>query len=538
MIEDGPLPSNMMVRPLLLSGVLDHAAERFGWRPVVSQEGDGTLVRLTFAALSARARCLATALLQLGVRPGDRVATLGWTTHRHLELYYAIAGIGAVCHTLNPRYADAQLTAIARLAGNRLAFVEADLADRWATLAPHCPDLERTIIMAGEYEALLSAEPLPEWPQFDETSASSMCFTSGTTGPPKGVAYSHRSTVLYALGGLATGKNGMGPKRTALMCVPMFHVNGWSKPHQAMLTGTGMVLPGRRQDAASLHALVTSEGVTTGYGVPTIWSDYCEHAPPSPSTLNHVVLGGGSAPRGLVRQLMARGIQVETGYGITETTAGLALGRDGPDTVDAAESTILDLSRWYRPMFGIETKVMGGDGRPVPQGEPGELWVRGNIVAASYYGGIASEAFQDGWFRTGDVVRVDGAGRLSVVDRIRDLVKSGGEWISSLELESQASAHPSVMEAAVIGLPHPRWAERPLLLVRLQRGHSLDVAALREHLVATCPRWWLPDAILDHGPIPRATTGKIDKRALRQAYDGWHFKADGLRRADGTVVPA
>ena len=530
----------MMERPLLLSCILEHGVRRFGHQEIVSREADGAVTRRSFADLGERCRRLAGALVDtLGVAMGDCVATMAWTTHRHLELYFALPGIGAVCHTLNPRYSDAQLVYILNHVGNRLAFVAPDLAERLRALQPQCPQLERLIVLDAEYDALVEATaPLTPWPEFDERSGCSLCFTSGSTGAPKGVLYSHRSITLYALGGIATGANGMGPEDCALMCVPMFHVNGWSKPFQAMITGAKMVLPGPQMDGASLQDLIADERATTAYGVPTIWLGYFEHLEKTgrgPGSLRRIGFGGGAPPKGLLRACERHGLTFSTGYGMTETVAGIGLGNHAPDLEKAEGDARLDLFRAHRPMFGIEAEARDADGAPLPADgrATGELVLRGNFIVGEYFDDPAATAAaftEDGWFRSGDTVSFDRFGRLRITDRIKDLVKSGGEWISSLELESAASTHAAVAEAAVIGLPHPKWAERPLMLLRLKPGATLDAEDLRAHLAEAVPKWWLPDAMECVESIPRNATGKPDKLALRQRHAGWHYDESGALR--------
>jgi acyl-CoA synthetase (AMP-forming)/AMP-acid ligase II len=530
--------STMMERSLLLSHVVDYGASAFGWQEVVSVGSDGALERLDFDAFRTRCLRAATALGALGVVPGERVATLAWTNRRHLELYFAIPGIGAVIHTINPRYSDAQISFILNHAGNRVVLVEPDIAERLRVIAKDCPALESICVLDDDWDAEVdAAAPLAAWPQIPETAGSSLCYTSGTTGDPKGVVYSHRSTLLYSLSGLATGKMRLDASATALMCVPMYHVNGWSKPYQAMLAGAKIVLPGPRMDGSSLVRLIDAERVTCGFGVPTIWLGLVEELRRTgrgAGSLRQISFGGGAVPRSLLGTLRDDfGVSVETGYGMTETTAGLCLGSDGPDYRAADAEGQLDLLARQRPIFGIDLRLAPQDGT---SGGAGELQVRGHFVTDGYFrnpDASAATMTEDGWFRTGDVVSRDTMGRVRVEDRLKDLVKSGGEWISSVSLEQAACAHPDVAEAAVIGLPHPKWAERPLLIVRLAADAVLSDQTLAAFLAEQVPSWWCPDATIALPDLPRTATGKTDKKALRVRFAGWHYDHDGVLQKAG-----
>ena len=534
----GAIASSMMFRPLLLAGILDYASDAYGYQQLVSCDEEGPLRQISFRAL--RDRCLKVSALlraRYTVEPGERVATLAWTNRRHLELYFAIPGLGAVIHTVNPRYSDEQIIMIINHARDRIVLVDADQEQRIRRLVAHCPSVEEVRVLDDGWDSDVDAtDPMQDWPEFPETSGSSMCYTSGTAGEPKGVIYSHRSTMLYALSGLATGKLGLHSQASTLMCVPMYHVNGWSKPFQAMLSGAKIVLPGRQMDGESLLKIIDEQHVTCGFGVPTIWLSVVEamrRHQRGPGSLSQIGFGGGAVPRSLLLALRDEfGVAVETGYGMTETTAGLALGSDGPDYWGASAEDQLDLLSRQRPIFGIELRSRdeAGDAVPADGISAGELEVRGNFVIGSYYENTEADqkAFtDDGWFRTGDAVSHDSMGRLRVEDRLKDLIKSGGEWINSLALEQAASGATGVAEAAVIGLPHPKWSERPLLVIRSVDRTEGDAESIAAFLRGCVQSWWQPDAIVFVDAIPKTATGKTDKKALRVMFEGCHYDESG-----------
>ena len=542
--------SGMMERPLLLSSILMHAESAFPYQDIVARQPDGTKARVTFPEFSKRCRRVAGNLdAKLNIKPGEMVATLAWNSLEHFELYFAIPGIGAVCHTLNLRYPDDQLVYVLNKARNRVIFTEADQLSRVLSLADRCPDLEIVVVigslpekLAGKIRILEYADLYDEkhtilqWPEFDERAASSLCYSSGSTGNPKGALYSHRSTVLYCLTGLASGLTSITPEATVLPAVPMFHVNGWCKAHQALIAGAKLILPGSQMSGESLVDLLDDEKVTVAFGVPTIWSSYFEHLKrinQRPKTLCTVGLGGGTPTKGLLKTIREEfGLEHCTGFGMTETTTGIGAGFYAPELHSMTAEEQTESGQKQRPFFGIEIRARQENEELAARDDSsaGELECRGHFVISEYFEDNEATAdclTDDGWFKTGDVISMDPEGRFRVVDRLKDMIKSGGEWISSQALESAASSHPEVIEAAVIGLPHPRWTERPLMLLRASEGVNLDTDSIRTLLKKQVPSWWIPEAIVLVDTIPHATTGKIDKKHLRATYSHWHYNDSG-----------
>jgi fatty-acyl-CoA synthase len=490
-----------------------------------------------------RAKRLARALLKLGIRPGDRVGTLAWNTFRHFELYYAISGIGAVCHTINPRLFDDQIVYIVNHAEDRLLFVDVSFAPLIERLAPHLPTECRIIWMTEEgaepaiapglplhpcHEALIGAEDEDfEWPEFDERTASSLCYTSGTTGNPKGVLYSHRSTVLHALG--ASLPDGIAICAFDAVCpvVPMFHVNAWAIPYAVPMQGAKLVLPGPRLDGQSLYQLFEAEQVTLGLGVPTVWLGFEAHLSATGarcSSLRRILSGGSAVAPSMVEAFARHGIDVRQGWGMTEmsplgTTATLKAKHLGLDP----DAQMKVKAKQGRPVFGVEMKVVDDAGQPQPHdgASMGELLVRGPWIVNGYFEDAEASAAamdEDGWFRTGDVATIDPDGYMQIMDRRKDVIKSGGEWISSIDLENAAIAHPDVAEAAVVAVPHPRWAERPLLVVTPRADCRPQCDDLIKFLAEHFPRWMLPDDVVVLEELPHTATGKVMKIRLREMF--------------------
>ncbi|MBV9858854.1 MAG: long-chain-fatty-acid--CoA ligase [Alphaproteobacteria bacterium] len=528
----------MSDRPLLVSAMIAHAARYHGDTEVVSRTVEGALHRYTYAAAERRAKQVANALLRLGIAPGDRVATLAWNTHRHFELYYGISGIGAVCHTINPRLFDDQIVYIVNHAADRLLFVETSFVPLIERLAPRLPPDCRIVLLGeadtalpvlGPYEKLIEDESDElAWPEFDERCASSLCYTSGTTGQPKGALYSHRSTVLHAFGLSLPDATAMSARDTVAPVVPMFHANAWGVAYAAPMNGTKLVLPGPRLDGRSLYELFETEGVTLSLGVPTVWlgfEAYLSQTGARCTTLKRILSGGSAVPLSLMEAFENRhGIEVVHGWGMTEMSPlGSAsalkakhLGLDKP-------AQLAVKSKQGRPIFGVEMMIADEMRRPLPHDgkSVGELLVRGPWIVSGYFEdteATAAAVESDGWFHTGDVATIDPDGYLQLTDRRKDVIKSGGEWISSIDLENAAMAHEDVAEAAVIAVPHPRWAERPLLIVTPKPGRRPERDALIAFLGKRFPRWMLPDDVVSLPELPYTATGKIMKTRLREMF--------------------
>jgi fatty-acyl-CoA synthase len=533
----------MQPQPLLISSIIRFAARHHPRTEVVSREPDGTLVRTTYTALEQRARRLAQVLCHLGVQPSERVATLAWSNLRHLELYYAVSGMGAICHTLNPRLPPEQIAGIAHHAGDTLLFVDPGLAPLLATLAPLVEGCVRNVVVmapAGQmpavalppamrllcYEALMDAADAEfDWPQFDENTASGLCYTSGTTGRPKGVLYSHRSTVLHAMAMNGADVLGLRARDRILPAVQMFHVNAAGVPFAAPLAGAALLLPGRWLDGASLLALLDAERATVGWGVPTVWLGLLRHLEQTgarPATLRRIAIGGAACPRHLSERMRLYGVEVQHNWGMTESSPLGTYNQptSAHDGLDADAS--LDLAcKQGRALFGVDLKIVDPAERELPWDglAAGRLMIRGPWVIQRYFGEAAPDAAgQDGWFDTGDVASIDADGFVLIVDRAKDMIKSGGEWISSVMLEDMARAHPAVADAAAIAVPHPQWQERPVLIVVARPGHAPDPDAVRAFLAGRLRRWTVPDAIIVIEELPLTGTGKVDKRTLRARF--------------------
>jgi fatty-acyl-CoA synthase len=524
--------------PLLISRVIEHAARFHGDTEIVSRLVDGRVHRYTYAAAERRSRRLARALQRLGVQPGDRVGTLAWNSYRHFELYYGISGIGAVCHTINPRLFDEQIVYIVNHAQDRLLFVESSFVPLVERLAPQLPAQCRIVLLepaetalpvAGLYDELVAAENDEgfAWPDLDERDAAALCYTSGTTGNPKGVLYSHRSTVLHTLGASVPSAIAMTASDVVCPIVPLFHACGWGTAYTAPMNGAKLVYPGPRLDGASLFELFEAEGVTISLGVPTVWlgfDAYLREKDARCATLRYVLSGGSAVPPSLIASFENRGIDVLQGWGMTEMSplGTVSALKARHQTLDAAGKRAIK-GKAGRPVFGVEMKIVNDEGEELPRdGEAvGELLVRGPWIASGYFENPeASQAAveADGWFHTGDVASIDPDGYLTIADRRKDVIKSGGEWISSIDLEVAAMAHPAVAEAAAIAVSHPRWGERPLLIVTPRGGGRPERAALIAFLGERFPRWMLPDDVVVIDELPHTATGKVMKTRLREQY--------------------
>jgi acyl-CoA synthetase (AMP-forming)/AMP-acid ligase II len=532
----------MMDRPLLVSSILEYAADYHGEAEMVSCTADQPVYRTTYAALRPRIKQLANALIsRLGVGQGDRVATLAWNDHRHFELYYAIAGIGAVTHTINPRLFPEQIAYIVNHAEDRYLFTDPMFLPLVERLAPQLTTLEGIFALsdhahmplcgldAGCYETLIADQPATfEWPVFDETTACGLCYTSATTGKPKGALYHHRSTVLHALAISLPDAMGLNARETVLPVVPMFHVNAWGLPYVCPLVGARMVMPGPRLDGASLYEQFERERVTFAAGVPTIWFGLLRHLEESGSrlsSLKRVTIGGSAAPRSMIETFERdHGVQVLHGWGMTEMSPVGSLGSLNP-AIDRLpdEQRFRIKQKQGHAIWGVEFKIVDEQGRRLPHDgrSAGVLFVRGPWIASAYFRDeqATAEAFDDeGWFSTGDVATIDESGYMEITDRAKDMISSGGEWISSIALENAAVGHPGLAEAAVIAAAHPKWGERPLLIARRQLGVTVERAEIIEFLRDKVAKWWLPDDVVFVDELPHTATGKIQKAVLRERF--------------------
>ena len=530
----------MMNTPLLISSLIRHADRCHGDTEIVSRTVEGPIHRYTYRDAHTRSRRLARALARLGVAPGERVGTLAWNGYRHFELYYAVSGMEAVIHTINPRLFFDQLTYIVGHAEDRLVCFDLTFLPLVEKLAPLCPGVTAWIALTDRahlpqttlanllcYEDLLAAENDDyDWPLFDENTAAGLCYTSGTTGHPKGVLFSHRSSVLHAYAVSLPDAKGYSARSVVLPIVPMFHVNAWGIPYAAPLAGVKLVLPGAGMDGASLYELFETEEVESSAGVPTVWLNLIAHMKQHGlkfSTLKCATIGGAAVPPAMVRTLADDfGLSVLHGWGMTEMSpvGTINVGKAKHDRLSAEDRFLLSLKQG-RPLPGVDMKIVDGDGVELPwDGKAaGNLLVKGPWVLREYYrddGGDPLTA--DGWFPTGDVGTIDPDGFLQITDRSKDMIKSGGEWISSIELENIAIGHPAVAEAAVIGVHHARWSERPLLLVVRKAGANIDREAMLGFYEGKIAKWSMPDDVVFVAELPHTATGKLSKRTLREQF--------------------
>lgn len=532
----------MMDTPLTLAPLLERAARLFPNKEIASRYGPATF-RYTIRDLHARVHRLAHVIASLGIREGDRVGTLCWNSHRHLELYWAVPCLGAVLHPLNLRLADDQLAYIINHAEDRVIFADASLMPVLERLKGQIPCVERIIVLPDEhyegpeldYETALSGAPGARfhWPEIDERSAFGTCYTSGTTGNPKAVWYTHRGMYLHTMMLAQQDTFGICERDVIFQMVPMFHANGWGFPYAAVAMGSKLVLSGRSLQPADIASAIEKERVTFTFGVPTLWMQllaYLDQHPTDISSLRCVLAAGSATPRGLVEQYGEKyGLEFRLGWGMSETSpmATVMRFKSHMDGLPAKETYDLR-ARHGLPAPGVELRILADDGAEVPWDgvTMGELQVRGPWITSGYYRDprpaeqAARESFQDGWFRTGDVATVDAEGYIQIMDRTKDLVKSGGEWISSVDLENAIMAHPKVMEAAVIAVPHPKWQERPLACVVPRPGETVTKEEILEHLSGKVAKWWLPDDVVMIDAVPKTSVGKFNKRALRARFSG------------------
>ncbi|MDH4191843.1 MAG: 3-(methylthio)propionyl-CoA ligase [Betaproteobacteria bacterium] len=543
----------MMDMPLLVSDLIRQADRHHGVTSIVSRTVEGGRHEYNYRAAHARARRLANALARLGVRAPDRVGTLAWNGYRHFELYYAVAGSGAVIHTINPRLFPEQIAYIANHAEDRALFFDLSFVALVEKLAPQLPGVKHYVLMSDRahrppncsipnllcYEDLLEAESDDYvWPRLDERSACGLCYTSGTTGNPKGVLYAHRSTVLHAYGSSLPDALNLSARDVVAPAVAMFHVNAWGLPYSCALTGAKLVLPGAALDGKSLYELFEAEGVTVSAGVPTIWLGLLQHLKANRlrlSSFKRVVIGGSACPPAMIRSFEEEyGVQVLHAWGMTEMSPL------GSVCTFRAKHLALDREERYavqnkqgRTIFGVDMRIVGGDGKTLPHDGNafGDLHVRGPWVTNGYFKGEGGDPLRSDesgaqWFPTGDVATIDADGYMQITDRSKDVIKSGGEWISSIELENIAVAHPAIAEAAAIGIAHPKWDERPIVVAVKKPGAEVSREDLLGFLEGRIAKWWMPDDVVFVAELPHTATGKISKLTLREQLKDYRLPAE------------
>ena len=534
--------------PLLCHKILDNAATQHGKREVVSRSCEGPIVRTTYAEIRQRALKVAQRLDRDGFRLGDRIATLAWNTARHIEAWYGIMGIGAVYHTLNPRLFPEQLVWIMNHAEDRAIFVDLTFMPLLEKIAGSVTSLKKVIVLTDS--AHMPATALPNvvayeewlaeadgdfrWASFDENTAAGMCYTSGTTGDPKGVLYSHRSNVLHAMIAAMPDAMGISSRAVIMPVVPMFHANAWGLGQSGPMIGAKMVMPGGKMDGASIYELLDTEKVSFTAAVPTVWLmllQYLEETGKKLPYLDKVVIGGSACPRAITQKFQENyDVQVIHAWGMTEMSPLGTLGSLKPEYVGLTGEARLDIqqTQGFAP-FGVEMKVTDDNDNEHPwDGKTfGRLKVRGPAVARAYYGGAGTEQFDaDGWFDTGDVAHIDPNGYMQITDRAKDVIKSGGEWISTIELENLAVSHPDIAEAAAIGVRHPKWDERPLLVVVKKPGKDLSKDEILGFMQGKIAKWWMPDDVAFVAEIPHTATGKIQKSTLRAQFRDYRLPTD------------
>ncbi len=531
----------MMETPLLIPSLLEYAARFHQQTEIVSRTVEGPIHRYTYAEAERRSRRLAKALTRLGVSRGDRIATMAWNGFRHFELYYGISGLGAICHTLNPRLFHDQLVYIVAHAEDSWFFLDLTFVPLLEALHAQMPSVKGFVVMTDEehmpetslpnvfcYETLMAeSDDDFAWPALDESTASSLCYTSGTTGHPKGALYSHRSTVLHSFGVCMTDTLGLSCRNSVLPVVPMFHANAWGLPYACPMAGCKMVFPGPLLDGASLHELITAEGVDVTAGVPTIWLMLLNHLRETGQridSVDKVIIGGSAAPRSMIEAFQNElGAHVLHAWGMTETSPLGTVGTLKRHHDDLDDDAKIDIQlKQGHGIYGVDLRVVDEDGQPQPMDGKsfGELQVKGPWVVSEYYKGAGGKILDDeGWFSTGDVATLDPDGYMQITDRAKDVIKSGGEWISSIDLENEVMSCPGVVEAAVIGVPHPKWDERPLLVVVAGPDSELTADRIRAHLKERIASWWMPDDVVFVDELPHTATGKVSKLTLRERFE-------------------
>ena len=536
-----PQPGLMMARPLLISGILEHAAAQFGEQEVVSRETHGPLHRTNYAAVAQRARQLANALANMGLKAGSAVGSIAWNNHRHLESYYAVSGSGMVMHTCNPRLHPQQLIYVINHAEDEVVLFDATFAPLVKGIAAHCPNVRAWVCLADaantpaiegvnnvlNFEDLIAPHSkVFVWPELNENTGAALCYTSGTTGNPKGVLYTHRAIVLNATMGCMPDVLNLSTLEVILPVVPMFHINAWCIPYAALVAGSKLVLPGPKLDGPSLYELMEAEQVTISAGVPTIWMGLIQHVEQNKlrfSSMKRTAVGGSAMPMALIAKFVdVYGVEVRHGWGMTETTAVATMSSlSRADRKKPAAEQHAIVAKQGRAVSGIEIKVVDENGVTLPRdgSSQGELMVRGQWIVERYFK-AESTALVDGWFPTGDIATIDAQGTMQIRDRTKDVIKTGGEWISSIDLENAAIGHPAVAMAAVIGVKHPKWDERPLLFIVRKPGQSVEKQEILDFLATKVAKWWVPDDVVFLESLPVGGTGKVQKTDLRKQYGG------------------
>jgi len=532
------LYGKMMDRPLLVSAILEHGADQFGQQEIVSRETHGPLHRITFAEVAQRSKKLANALAKLGLKPGSVVGSIAWNNARHVELYYGVSGSGLVMHTCNPRLHPEQLAYIINHAEDEVVFFDSTFAPLIKAIASHCPKVKHWICLSDQantpqvegvviqnYEDFIAPHSAVfAWPELDEKSGAALCYTSGTTGNPKGVLYSHRAITLSALSACLPNVLTISSQETVLPVVPMFHINAWCLPYACVIAGAKLVLPGPKLDGASLYELMEAEKVTISAGVPTIWMGliaHCEQHNLRFSTMRRTGVGGSAMPKALIAKFNdVYKVDVHHGWGMTETTAIATMSNISNHEMDwPVEEQHNLVAKQGKSVFGVELKIVDEEGNTLPRdgSTQGELMVRGQWIVEHYHK-AEKTALVNGWFPTGDIATISPDGVMQIRDRTKDVIKSGGEWISSIDLENATIAHPHVAMAAVIGVKHPKWDERPLLLIVPKPEKSLEKQEVMDFLAERVAKWWVPDEVIFVESLPVGGTGKVQKNDLRVKY--------------------
>lgn len=534
-----------MDRQLLVSSLIEYAGRNHSSTDVIATDSSGAVHRSNWSEIRLRAHRVSSALVQEGISEGDRVATIAWNDHRHLEVYYGVTGLGSVLHTINPRLREQQIVWIMKHANDQIVFVDPDFLPLAESIASDVPSVRKWVVLSDEltdsslpnavtYEDWIDGHSVAtEWPILDEWCAATLCYTSGTTGDPKGVMQSHRSIVLQTWATCTGDGHDVNSSQSILLAVPMFHVNGWAIPFAAAMSGAKLVLPGPDLSAEALVRQIQDERITFSAGVPTIWLSIVQYLKDTGSdvpSLQRIAVGGSAAPRSLMDTLEDDyGVFVSHIWGMTEMTQGSAGRFTHRVTELDREQKRRRQAMAGRELYGVELRLVDGDGEEVARdgSSPGELLARGPWVAGAYFeldDDTTHMTDENGvWLRTGDVATMDAEGYISIVDRAKDVIKSGGEWISSIELENAAVGAPGLAEAAAVGMPHDRWGERPLLLVVLEPGAEFNRDEILETIKPHVASWWLPDAVVAVEEIPHTGTGKINKKLLREEFAGFEW---------------